>query len=298
MHALGVVGVVHRVGLGHALDEPELELVALGEPELLELAHAELDERVVVHLPHLVAREAEELEPHAGLAGIGDHPRAPGAEVLDAADVHVRVVDVDPVVREQVLPVQHHGNGEEVPVAQAAGGGHDLGRGCGSAMPTVFRSGSDEITAEARNQAVAHVHTGAAVTGELELRGAVVQQHLAAELLDVHGHLLPHLARAVAGVVELRDQAGDLVAAVAEESAPGGPEEREVLDALRGPVGTDLGRGHAPDLLGVRLEELVEQIAAEAVRDPLLVGVLLALGLDRGPDVGRAPYRDRSGRAS
>ena len=68
VHALGVVGVVHRVGLGHALDEPELELVALGEPELLELAHAELDEGVVVHLPHLVAGEAEELEPHAGLA--------------------------------------------------------------------------------------------------------------------------------------------------------------------------------------------------------------------------------------
>ena len=137
------------------------------------------------------------------------------------------------------------------------------------------------------HQVVAHVHAGAAVAGELELRDAVVEQHLAAELLDVRGHLLPHLARAVARVVELRDQAGDLVAAVPEEGAPRGPEERQVLDPLRGPVGADLGRGHAPDLLRVRLEELVEEVAAEAVRDPLLVGLLLALRLHRGPDVGR-----------
>src|SRR5215218_3283779 len=62
-----VLGVVHRVRLRHPLDEAELELVALREPELLELLHAELDEVLVVHLPQLVAREAEELEPHARL---------------------------------------------------------------------------------------------------------------------------------------------------------------------------------------------------------------------------------------
>ena len=45
-------------------------------------------------------------------------------------------------------------------------------------------------------------------------------------------------------------------------------------------------RGHAPDLLGVGLEELVEEPAAEAVHDPLLERVLLALGRDPRPQVG------------
>ena len=143
---------------------------------------------------------------------------------------------------------------------------------------------------------VRHVNAHAAVAVELELRDPVVEQHLAAELLDVGGHLLPHLAGAVARVVELRDEARDLVAAVAEERGPGGAEEREVLDPLGGPVGADLGGGHAPDLLRVGLEELVEEEAAEAVRDPLLVGLLLALRLDGRPQVGgeRARQVDRA----
>ena len=50
--------------------------------------------------------------------------------------------------------------------------------------------------------------------------------------------------------------------------------------------------GHAPDLLRVRLEELVEEPAPEAVGDPLLVGVLLALRLDRRPEVGEERLRE------
>ncbi len=153
------------------------------------------------------------------------------------------------------------------------------------------------MTADGSNDLpVRHVNAHAAVAVELELRDPVVEQDLAAELLDVGGHLLPHLARAVARVVELRDEARDLVAAVAEERGPGGAEEREVLDPLGGPVGADLGGGHAPDLLRVGLEELVEEEAAEAVRDPLLVGLLLALRLDGRPQVGgeRARQVDRA----
>ena len=54
--------------------------------------------------------------------------------------------------------------------------------------------------------------------------------------------------------------------------------------------------GHAPDLLRVRLEEEVEQALAEAVRHPLLEGVLLALGLHLRPQVGeeRARQLDRA----
>src|SRR4029079_12053259 len=89
---------------------------------------------------------------------------------------------------------------------------------------------------------------------------------LPAELLDAGGHPLPHLARAVARVVELGDETLDLVAAVAEERRPRGREERQPLDALRRPLGADLRRGNAPDLFVVALEEQLEEAAAEAVR--------------------------------
>ena len=238
--------------------------------------------------------------PTHALLGVRHHPRAPGAEVLDPPDVHVRVVDVDPVVREQVLAVEHHGDREEVAVAQPACAAA-ITSGCGCGLGHADRVPQRQRRDHRRRleHLVAHVHAHAAVAVELELRDPVVEQHLAAELLDVVGHRLPHLAGAVARVVELRDQARDLVVPVAEERGPGGAEERQVLDPLGGPVGADLGRGHAPDLLGVRLEELVEEAAAEAVRDPLLVGVLLALRLDRRPQVGEERLASgRPGRAS
>ena len=62
----------------------------------------------------------------------------------------------------------------------------------------------------------------------------------------------------------------------------------QVLDPLGRPVGRN-GRGrHPPDLFGVRLEEDLEEHAAEAVDDPVLDA---PLGLDRRElrlDVGRA----------
>jgi hypothetical protein len=130
-----------------------------------------------------------------------------------------------------------------------------------------------------------------ALAVELDLVDAGLHAHLAAHLLDARRHLLPHLARAVAGVLELVDQRLD-VALVAEEGSLGGAEEREALDALGGPLGAHLGRGHAPHLLGVGLEEVAVQALAEAVGDPLLEVVLAALGLDRGPQVGQAAEHD------
>ena len=113
-----------------------------------------------------------------------------------------------------------------------------------------------------------------------------VEPDFAALLVDVLGHLLPHLAGAEAGVVELGDQRLDLVALVAEEGGLGGAEEGQALDPLRGPLGADLVGGDAPQLLGVGLEEVLVEPLAEAIGDPLLKGVLAALGLDRRPQVG------------
>ena len=118
-------------------------------------------------------------------------------------------------------------------------------------------------------------------------------------LLDVVGHRLPHLAGAVAGVVELRDERLDLVALVAEERGLRGAEEGQALDALGRPVGADLRRGHAPDLLGVGLEELVEEPAAEAVRRPTARRCPPCPWASPAPTGRRgAPWSGRPGRAS
>src|SRR4029078_10306524 len=135
----------------------------------------------------------------------------------------------------------------------------------------------------------------AAARGALEARGGRLEPDLAAELLDAGRHLLPHLARSVARVLELPDQRLDLVAAVAEEGGLGGAEEGQALDALGGPLGAQLRGRHAPHLLGVGLEEVVVEALAEAVGDPLLDVVLAALGLDRGPQVGEQAQRQLDG---
>ena len=45
--------------------------------------------------------------------------------------------------------------------------------------------------------------------------------------------------------------------------------KRKTLDSLRRPVGRDLLAGHAPDFLGVALEESVEEAFAELIAHPI-----------------------------
>jgi hypothetical protein len=56
-------------------------------------------------------------------------------------------VDVDPVVREQVLAVDHERDGEEVAVAQALGGGLDgpVGGGAGEPDGRAQRQRRDDV---------------------------------------------------------------------------------------------------------------------------------------------------------
>jgi hypothetical protein len=94
----------------------------------------------------------------------------------------------------------------------------------------------------------------------------------------VLGAALPHQAGPELRVLELLDEAGDLLlVALGQQRVRDRREQRQVLDALRRPVGLDLGGVDAPDLLGVGLEEDAVQPPAEAGRDPALE-VALVLG--------------------
>ena len=294
-HALRVVGVVDRVRLRDADREPALDLRPLREAQPFQLAGRELDESVVVQRPQVVAREAEVLEPDTRLVRVGNHPRRPRAVVLDPPDAHRRLVDVDPVVGEQILTVHDERNGEEVAIAEPERRLDDLAR-------RVRAHHRDDLAQRQRRdhrigqlvQLVPRRDLGDAAAEKLEPFDGRLQPHLAALLLDRARHRLPHLPGAEARVVELRDQTLH-VAVVAEERGLRRGEEREALDPLRGPFRADLRGRDTPHLLGVRLEEELEEPPAEAVRHPVLERLLDRIARRRGAQVRGHAARELDG---
>ncbi len=141
---------------------------------------------------------------------------------------------------------------------------------------------------------VSRRHRTRLAVGVLDLDDRRVERDRAAAVLDQLGALLPHLARPVLGVVELLDEAGDLLALVAAadhlgpDRLPHRGEEGHALDALCAPVGRDLRRGDAPDLLVVGLEEVVVEAPAVVGDDVALERVLVLRRTDLRPHVREA----------
>src|SRR5436309_11277467 len=107
MYPLSILGVVHRISLAYPDHESHLDLLCLRQPQLLELLGSHRHQVVVGHAPELVALEAEILHSDRSVAVVWNHPRAPRAEILDPPDLDARLMDVDPVVGEQVLAIDH-----------------------------------------------------------------------------------------------------------------------------------------------------------------------------------------------
>ena len=104
-----------------------------------------------------------------------------------------------------------------------------------------------------------------------------IEPHVTAPPRDVAPHRVPHHPGSQARILESVDQGPDRISRANEHASDRGPEG-EVLDPLRRPFRLELGARHAPDLLGVRLEEGEEEPSAEAVGDPLLEGVFPRIG--------------------
>jgi hypothetical protein len=111
--------------------------------------------------------------------------------------------------------------------------------------------------------------------------------HLAAALVDLARDRAPHHPRPLPRVLELLDERLDGGLGLEEHAQERGLQ-RQVLDALRGPLGLQLRAGDAPDLLGVGLEEGQEEAPPEAVGHPLLEGVLDLAGEHRPAQVAEA----------
>ena len=107
--------------------------------------------------------------------------------------------------------------------------------------------------------------------------------------LHLFGADLPHHAGAVLGVLELLDERRDVrLVALGQDGVDHRLAQVEVLDPLGRPVGRHVGHRHAPDLLGVGLEEGAVEAPAEAGHQPVLVVGLVLRRADAGPEVGEA----------
>ena len=78
--------VVDRVGAGLPDDGAVADVPGPDEAERGELLTGDPDQALVVEPPDVVAPGTEILEPVAGGDRVGDHPRRPHLEVLDAPD--------------------------------------------------------------------------------------------------------------------------------------------------------------------------------------------------------------------
>ncbi len=122
-------------------------------------------------------------------------------------------------------------------------------------------------------------------------RDGGVQGDRSAHLLDLVTAGLPHHAGAVLRVVELLDQAGDvLLVSPREDRVDDRGGQREVLHPLRGPIRRHLTDRDSPQLLGVGFEERPVQSPAEARDQPRLVVALIPRRTQ--PRAGVGPERE------
>ena len=191
--------VVDGIRLRHPDDAAIHDIPLLCETKGLELPARLIDQIRVLALPEAVALEAEVLEPEACRARRRHHRRAPVVEVLNAADLDPGSVNVDPVVREQLVLLQHERDSQKVAIPQAFGRfvdrrGHAGGHRTHQAAN---RHRRDEVLGLERPIAGRGLggHRRDAAVPDVKAVDVVVEQHLMAALDDAIAAQLPHLAR-------------------------------------------------------------------------------------------------------
>ena len=287
---VGVGLVVDRVGLGHAHHVAGLDLVGVDQPEGLQLPRAQGDEVLVGRRPELVALEHEVLEAEAG-AAVLDQVRRPRAEVLDAADLDLGGVDVDPVVGEAGRLGHDQGDGEEVAVAGGRRPRRATSAGTGGSMAlSSWVNGIEEITLVAGERSWPPASDGhgptALVDGCDRPGSASGPSSPGPRTISVQrSHIIPgpyfgYWNSSMRLVISFWFRLGRRALSTALNS------ERFLMRWAAQSAWISVGRD-APDLLGVGLEEGPVEAPAEAGGDPALEVVLVLGRPDPHPEVGQ-----------
>ncbi len=287
----------------------------LDDSDLGQLPGRQVDELRVGLDPQIVVLVAEILHPDPDLGRIGDHVRAPVVEDLHPAHQHVGLLDVDPVVADQLGPpagpaldfelIHQEPHGDEVAVDEPLADPADRVR-------RIHGERSHQLLDRHRGEAVVGLeevrlagcgvdglHGEDAASGHVDAADLQIREHPPSHVLDFPGDLLPHLPGAVLRIQELLDERGlgTLLCHVAWGEGPlervqQGLGDRQALDPLGAPFGTDPGAGKPPDLLRVGLEKGVIQLAAEPIDEELLQARGVADGKEHAAGVAQTDLQD------
>ena len=295
----GIVIVIDGIGLFLPNDRAADDILGLGQPELREFLRRQRDQIIIARRPQPITFEAEIFEADAGQAGIGHHFGRPAAEILHPPDLYLVVVDVDPVVGEQVFGADHQRNGEEIAVAQGTCLAEAGGQRMNTRRQLAHRCAADDMRSIDGDDAaigLARLHLPAA--GALILRQlleAVAHQHMIAARNHLVARCFPHHPRPLAGIAEGFEQGLGFHAVIGlfveAQTALQPVEHRRAkaqpLDPLRRPVRRHLVARHAPHLLGIGFEKDRIEFVAELVDRPILETAHALVGEGLGPGIAR-----------
>ena len=89
------------IGLWHSRDMSIQHIFLVQNADSGNLFFGQIDHCFIAQVPDGIGLVAEVLEANPGLRWIGDHGRTPVIKDLQATDLHVGLLDVDPVVLER-----------------------------------------------------------------------------------------------------------------------------------------------------------------------------------------------------
>ena len=291
LDVLLVGGVVHRVRLGHPHDEALLHLStgrggrarrARGSPA----RSGRRRRRSTGRRP----RRRSTRDRDTSCPARGSSP-ATTSRNSGSGRPRRRGVDVDPVVGEPVGFGDHERHREEVPERQPFAASSTRAGGGGSMASTSNGIGIDDTTWEHPTRAGpsgVEATTSRARPPSWRMLRTSWEKRTSLPWPTTsswqRSHIMPGPWRGYSNssmrlVTSVWLRAG-------REGVPHRLEQREVLDPLGGPVGLDVGGRHAPDLLGVGLEEDPVEAPTEPRRGVALEGGLVGRWTQPHPRVG------------
>src|ERR1051326_126520 len=218
-HRIIITGIIYGVRLRHSNDSPILDINRLRESQRFQFSLAQRNEITIRHRPQSIAFEAEIFQGKARFGWIRHHLGTPILEVLDASEFDVRIMDVDPVIREEVGLVDNQCHGQKITVLQAVGGLDHGGRGrwIESLNQLSDRHATDKVGALDYFFALVRLdaHSGYSSAVPEYIHGLRVEADLAAALLDDFANALPHHSRPFSGIVKGVNQCLDDLAVLA-----------------------------------------------------------------------------------
>src|SRR5258708_3459475 len=238
--------IVDWISLWLAHDKPSENLFRLTHFELQQILATKLHEILVTRCPQAITLETKIFQSQAGFALVGHHVSAPVLQVLHPPAPNLGIMQIDPVIGEQLCPVDNQGDRQKITILQLI-----------SRLPNVSRerriTGLDQFAHGQRRNIVGslfQLRVAIGITCDdardllaimLDTHDLLAHHHWIAPLANDRRRPFPQFARTATRIAELIDQGFDHLPAsfgfVGEQSVLDGGKKTQPFDALGGPVG-------------------------------------------------------------